>query len=647
MSLRGKSICIGSLGFVIFALLRGFIPLGNKSFFIAACAVFVIVTVLYYLAAGRRNEVQEHDKAEKVWGVLPVAALIIWMISFYINETNTEHALNASELIRRTFPFPLWFALMVVGTAICLFFLRKKPSEKMQRVKKTVRLIITILFTIGTSIQFYAPNIFQDVQGGTFHSHAYTNSIINVCWFTPYSENMQCLYGHYAILYMPVVKALHKFFHVDYLTGIFAVTAVIAAISILLFAYIVDYFAQSEVIYYLVLFAIGEEYFMLMQGGVYMQVHPHRMIFPVIIATLALMEHKKQKRYHVLAVILLALSFVWSTEVGIVTMLSYAVYSWSWYAMDGEKFSAGKVAVLFRELLIYALLPFALAYGVINGYNLLAGGSILSFREFMYPLISDRGYVNSIELPLPDITHAWIGASVLFLGIASASLLCLLFPKSGEKKEEKPYLLLLGVMCLGLMIYYINRPVEGSLFIVLFLMLILQTVILQKSQNIYLEWKDTKEHLFDKPQRFLFLSLRVITTFILFIMAFDSLYSMPSAWKKSSETIWKRDELVEFAQYVWIQIPPDAKSFGEGVPELMSLIDRDTHLHTTEWSYTNTPPNTMKMVWDDLVDEEWFFCSTESLYYLQCEYPGLTDHFYVHEVFEYNGAEFVFFRKTE
>lgn len=267
MSLRGKSICIGSLSFVFFALLRGFIPLGNKSFFIAACTVFMIVTVLYYLVAGRRDKVKEHEKAEKGWSVLPVAALIIWMISFYINETNTEHALNASELIRRTFPFPLWFTVMVVGTAICLFFLRKKPSEKMWRVKKIVRVIITILFTIGTSIQFYAPNIFQDVQGGTFHSHAYTNSIINVCWFTPYSENMQCLYGHYAILYMPVVKALHKFFHVDYLTGIFAVTAVIAAISILLFAYIVDYFAQSEVIYYLVLFAIGEEYFMLMQGG--------------------------------------------------------------------------------------------------------------------------------------------------------------------------------------------------------------------------------------------------------------------------------------------------------------------------------------------------------------------------------------------
>lgn len=449
---------------------------------------------------------------------------------FYVNETNANEALNADELIRRTFPFPVWIGLMIIGTILCLLLLKKEPKESTHKLRKIIRVIITVLFTIGTAIQFYAPNIFQDVKGGTYHSHAYTSSIINVCWMTPYSEHMESLYGHYALLYMPVLRVLHRFFHVDYLTGIFAVTAVIAGVSILLFAYVLNYFVKHDVVYYLALVAIGEEYFMLMQGGVFMQVHPHRMIFPIALAALALLEYKKQKRYHVLAVILLALSFVWSTEVGIVTMLSYAVYGWSWYAMDGEKFSTDKVAVLFRELLVYALLPFALAYGIINGYNLLAGGSILSFREFMYPLISDRGYVNSIELPLPDITHAWIGASILFLGIASASLLCLLFSKNGEKKEEKPYLLLLGVMCLGLMIYYINRPVEGSLFIVLFLMLILQTVILQKSQNIYLEWKDTREHLFDKPQRFLFLSLRVITTFILFIMAFDSLYSMPSAW---------------------------------------------------------------------------------------------------------------------
>lgn len=646
MSLRGKSIFVGSISLFVFALLRCFVPLRNIAFFAAACTVFVIAAVLFYIISGRLKP-EWSDKAEKIWCVLPVGALIIWMILFYINETNTEQALNADELIRRTFPFPLWITLMLGGTVVCLFLLKRSSTEKVYGINKIVRVVITVLFTIGTSVQFYAPNIFQDVQGGTYHSHAYTNSIINACWLIPYSHHMESLYGHYAILYMPVLKAMHRFLHVDYLTGIWIVTAVIAGVSILLFAYILNYFAKSNVIYYLGLFAIGEEYFMLMQGGVYMQVHPHRMIFPVAVAALALLEHRKQKRYHVLSVILLTLSFVWSTEVGIVTMLAYAAYSWAWYTMDGEKFSVRKAGLLFREGAIYVLLPFALAYGVINGYNLLAGGSILNFKEFMFPLISDRGYIDSIELPLPDVTHTWIGSAVLFLAITVMSLFYLLLPKKGEEKGEKPYYFLLGIMCLGLMLYYINRPVEGCMFIVMFLMLIIQAIILQKSQKVYLEWKESKEALFARPQRFLFLSLRIITTFILFIMAFDSLYSMPSAWKKSAETIWKRDELVEFAEYIWIQIPPNAKSFGEGVPELMALIDRDTHLHTTEWSYRNTPLDTMELVRKDLEDEEWFFCSTASLYYMQCEYPGLTDHFYLHETFEYNGAEFAFFRKTE
>lgn len=646
MSLRGKSIFVGSISLFVFALLRCFVPLRNIAFFAAACTVFVIAAVLFYIISGRLKP-EWSDKAEKIWCVLPVGALIIWMILFYINETNTEQALNADELIRRTFPFPLWITLMLGGTVVCLFLLKRSSTEKVYGINKIVRVVITVLFTIGTSVQFYAPNIFQDVQGGTYHSHAYTNSIINACWLIPYSHHMESLYGHYAILYMLVLKAMHRFLHVDYLTGIWIVTAVIAGVSILLFAYILNYFAKSNVIYYLGLFAIGEEYFMLMQGGVYMQVHPHRMIFPVAVAALALLEHRKQKRYRVLSVILLTLSFVWSTEVGIVTMLAYAAYSWAWYTMDGEKFSVRKAGLLFREGAIYVLLPFALAYGVINGYNLLAGGSILNFKEFMFPLISDRGYIDSIELPLPDVTHTWIGSAVLFLAITVMSLFYLLLPKKGEEKGEKPYYFLLGIMCLGLMLYYINRPVEGCMFIVMFLMLIIQAIILQKSQKVYLEWKESKEALFARPQRFLFLSLRIITTFILFIMAFDSLYSMPSAWKKSAETIWKRDELVEFAEYIWIQIPPNAKSFGEGVPELMALIDRDTHLHTTEWSYRNTPLDTMELVRKDLEDEEWFFCSTASLYYMQCEYPGLTDHFYLHETFEYNGAEFAFFRKTE
>ncbi len=396
------------------------------------------------------------------------------------------------------------------------------------------------------------------------------------------------------------------------------------------------------------MFAIGEEYFMILQGGVYLQVHPHRMIFPMILAAIALREYKTGKKYNVLAVIINVLSFVWSTEVGIATMLSFALYRWMGQVLDGEAFSVKKILLLVRELAVHAFIPFVLAYMTVSGYNLLAGGAVLDFKEFMFPLISDRDYIDKIELTLPDVTHAWTGTALLFLGALCPAMFYALFPSKNEKENGlKPFYFFLGMLSLVLMLYYINRPAEGSMFIIMFLMLILQASILQKSQEVYLDWRREKDAVFAMPNRFLFLALRVVTTLILFIMAFDGIYSMPGAFRKSSETIWKRDELMEFAQYIYVQIPPDAVSFGEGVPELMSMIDRDTHLHSTEWSYLNMPLDTMEEIRYALEDEEWFFCSLESLHYMQTNYPGLTDNFYLHEEMEYNGRKFGFFRAVE
>lgn len=294
MSVKAKSFFIGSIAFVCYMMMRNRISLRNIPFFIVACAIFAGVTLLSYclLSKGKTNV---NPIVERVWSLSAVVLLLIWMLLFYVNETDPRDALSDSALIRRYFPFPLWIGLMLLGTASCLFLLRKSPKEATLKIRRKIRLVISLLFTFGTAIQFYAPNIFQDVQGGTYHSHAYTNSIINVCWMTPYSENMETLYGHYAILFMPVVRFLHKCFKIDLLTGIFIVCACLMAVTILLFLYVLNFFVKDEPIYYLGMLAIGEEYFMLMQGGVYLQLHPHRMIFPMLLVAFALWEHKSKK----------------------------------------------------------------------------------------------------------------------------------------------------------------------------------------------------------------------------------------------------------------------------------------------------------------------------------------------------------------
>lgn len=645
MSKTGKSIFIGNIALLLFGMLRSYLPVKNMIFYILMCVVFAVTCAICYICLPKMpQKEQKNPVMEKMWGILPVVALAVWMVLFYINETDTEFGLNAEELVRRYLPFPVWGLIMVIGVGVSLFLLRKAPKEKPSKTRVVLRIVITLVFTVFTSMMFYAPNVFKDIQGGIYHSHAYTNSIIQVCWMTPYYENMQSLYGHYAIFYMPIVKALHSLFAIDYVSGIFMVSAVIAGISILLFAYVLNYFAKSDVIYYLALFAIGEEYFMLMVGGVYLQVHPHRMIFQALMLALAVWEQKKGKNCNVLAVLFITLSMVWSTEVGLVIMVAFSLYRWVQAVMDGEKLTLRKLLLLLQKIAVFAVIPFALAYLIVLGYNMMAAGVGLSLREFLFPLLSNRGYIGNIELPLPDVTHAWIGTTVLFISVVALTMLQILFP-SKKETENNPFYFFFSVMSLGLMLYYINRAAEGSILIILFTMLILQAIILQKTQNVYLEWKADKEGVFAKPDRFFFLSLRVITTLILVVLAFDGVYSMPKSWKTAKETIWQMDDLKEFAQYVWVQVPPDAVAFGEGVPELLSLVDRDTHLHTTEWSYKNMPLETMEEIRYQLEDVQWFFCNMGSLWEMQEHYPGLSDQFVLHEVFEYEGEEFAFYRK--
>ena len=105
MSQKGKSVFIGSVAFLLFAMLRDIVPFRNMVFFVAACIIFVTVTIISYCIMSK-VKVGWSTTAEKAWGVVPIVALIVWIVLFYMNETNIEHSLNKEGLIRGYFPFP-------------------------------------------------------------------------------------------------------------------------------------------------------------------------------------------------------------------------------------------------------------------------------------------------------------------------------------------------------------------------------------------------------------------------------------------------------------------------------------------------------------------------------------------------------------
>ena len=48
MSQKGKSVFIGSVAFLLFAILRDIVPFRNMVFFVAACIIFVTMTIISY-----------------------------------------------------------------------------------------------------------------------------------------------------------------------------------------------------------------------------------------------------------------------------------------------------------------------------------------------------------------------------------------------------------------------------------------------------------------------------------------------------------------------------------------------------------------------------------------------------------------------
>ena len=185
------------------------------------------------------------------------------------------------------------------------------------------------------------------------------------------------------------------------------------------------------------------------------------------------------------------------------------------------------------------------------------------------------------------------------------------------------------------MLYYINRPVAGAMVILVLLFPILCAILLNGLDS-FTAGQSFRDCQFGY-------TLQTALVFVLFMMSFDCVWSMPGAYAASRSTIWQRQDLISFAETVEVQVPPDAYAFGEGVPELMSLIDRDTHLHTTEWSLNSMPLDTMAYARKEMEGRPWFFCNMFSLYYMQENYPGLTDEYDLHELFKYNGAEFGLF----
>ena len=644
MNRKAFSLFLSTIIFFIYTML--FHNTGNIPFFVVGCAIFVGTALMTY------RFVNLGAKLLKIMEVVAMLLLIIWMLVFYNVETNSDLYIpnivsDNKYIVRHMMPGILWFIIIIIGTVVSLLLMKldtKKLPAWITRVQKPVRVVVSAVFIFFVARQTYSPNIFLDEVWHVYHSHPYTNTIINVCWKVPYSMKMTTIYGHFAILYMPFVKALHSLFGIMYLQGIYIMIAVVTAVAMISLAYILNHFVKNDVIYYLALFAIGEEFFQIMQAGTPAQVIPHRIVFPILITALALFEnlHSLQKKivWKTFIILVLALSMVWSIEVGIVCLLAYTLYAWTTRIWDGEAFSVRKLISLAKEIGLYTIVPYMLAYLIVNIYNvaIAINGQWLGMKEYLFPIVSDMDYVSYLNMPIPNGLFSYFLVGAMFLVVTGIVVLEVIFNQH-KQDTMRLILFLASVLGLGLMLYYINRPVEGAMAIAIFQMIIVAAILLQRACD---HCMDIGRNWFGVDNGFIYVAMSGIIVFVLFAMTFDGFYSMPNAFENNKRTIWNYEDLKEFSETIYWNVPPDCYAFGSGVPELLSVIDRNTMLHSTDYSDIMY---SIKFL-DDLKETDnqpWFFCNLNSLVDMQEYYPNLTDNFEQHEIYKYAEYQFALY----
>lgn len=602
---------------------------GNLMAFIVISCVFVVSFFLFVLIEQRCAGCIIHEKLKLVGTIAVLGFIIVCLIWQFFVEENILPERAASIYIRHNIPPIFYFGMVGIGVVV----IEKSDFTIMKDIKN--RVVFGAILSIATAICQYCPNAFYDGLGGLYHYDAYVNSIFNVLHGNAYSDINLSIYGHYGILYYPLVKILGG----DRTTiSVARAISVITYIVILCAELTIIKMIKNEKVFVLTALAIPAGFVMVYLNGVYNQVAPHRYLFPTTIMCYVAWQKwddchkKKQLMAFWLGWILCTLAIIWNTETGIFCAVGYAVYHYYLYAEKQIKIDI-KFLWKFFELCLCIGISFLAAYEVVNLYNILNGGNVISVNTYIYPILAKEYNINSLIVKVPQGINSYIFEMLLFLVSG-----CLVITKNSifEKrecmimKEKRGFILMTSLIGMGCFTYYINRAVYYNMSIshieLIILMGILCEILLEA------EYKN-KVNLINGVGKILLVVLLVIA---LGTMTYTSANMM-----KKIESSWKTEELMEETKNIFADIPKDTFAFGKGVELIYGEFDWNPRCATIDFPDMNQ--KALDYIVESLKKENDFFAEREALDTLKIDLSQFT------LVKEYNvcGFDYVYYVRNK
>ncbi|MBQ3800667.1 MAG: hypothetical protein II837_10260, partial [Treponema sp.] len=434
-------------------------------------------------------------------------------------------------------------------------------------------------------------------------------SVFEVIQLIPYdSEHLTALYGHYGIFYLLPMRLLHLF-GVPYNVAIAVLQFLVAAIMLLSAIYVLHRFIRNDAVFFLFLLATGS--FFQFGGRAYFQQEPHRMVFGAMVSAFLLWADGKNPlaRARLAGLGLLgAASILWNPETGLVCMLAIS----EWLFLSLSDFSEGWLTKKNRNALLLAALLFlaelATAMTVANAYNLLCGGSLIGFRDFMFPLLSVEGLMSRLEWPIIGVHSTAFAYFILFVTAICFPLVIKILPAPGTREEERvgffptPQLYsAIALIGLGFMAYYIAKCGRGFLNICY-----LQFIMLMAGLWRMLDAGGTER------KQLLVKAGRVMVIVIFSSLVLDNI-TLPERVSLKRMGGWRTEKLESFVKLLDGVLPDGIPGFGQDVTELYAYMDRDVKIHTTDWAnlrfWKDSDSRPFEYVSAFLKDYDFFFAN--------------------------------------
>ena len=540
----------------------------NIVFYMASITVFYLLFLFgRFICAKFPARVYECNtiNRDRLIAVTVVGIMGGWFLCAYFSEIY-DWPYFPAKYLRHNVPEIFYFLVLILFALFCI-----NLAIRFNGIRGGRR-IVGLLSVVVQGYLLYCPNYLADDLP---HVDAYSNSIINAVRFAPYEEFNLSIYGHYGIIYILPVK-LFAFLGFNEWEAVTLSISLVGMLVMALECWIFSEILDNDIVYIIALLANLVPSLQLYETQYY-QVQPHRYLFQAVILAGCLwtLKHPGVGKIKKFIWFLCAVAMVWNVEIGVISAAVWCLCNIYISATQRGKYD---LRDMFKNVL-FILFAFILAWGMVNIYNIIVGGDLVSIYSFIYPLgLNDSYSVEALSTELLKPTSGYFLVILLFLTLIGYHFDEI---KLNKLSQKTLMVVLTCVMGLGVFAYYINRTASTNAAIVCFEVVLLLALSYERIQESFLKKQNNGEPV---------IRYRVylgVTMLILASMVLASTISTGKTLYLKSEGSQETYTIEEFVDAVDERLPDGTVAFGKGVSLLFSYMDRTTGIYITDWADMN------------------------------------------------------------